>query len=369
MPPVCFLTGASGFVGANLAPLLAERWRLRCLVRKGQQLPGLHGIAHDRVEGTLEDPGALGDGVRGADIVVHLAALVSFRPEDRAAMFAINAAATERLAALARAASVRRFLHVSTISAVGYSDTPRELDETAPYNFGPLRIGYCDSKRAGEDAVRVEAARGLDAVIVDPPSMYGAGDRRKAEGSLMEALLAGRIRLAPPGGLCVANVLDVCRGCLLALDRGRRGERYILGGENLTGRDLFARIASVVGGRAPRLRPPAFAVRALAAALRAKERLFGSQPPLTSEVLALAPRFLWYSSRKARTELGYAPGPVDDGIRAAWAWMQQLARESPDAGYPRANPGQWTVGPTAAPTSGAAPARDSRKRGTKGESP
>src|SRR5262245_60096934 len=319
VPAHCFLTGASGFVGANLAPMLARGFRLRCLVRPGQELPELAGVPHDRVEGTLADENALAGGLRGADVAVHLAALVSFRPEDRAAMFAVNAAATERLAALARAAGVRRLLHVSTISAVGYSDTPRPLDERAPYNFAPLRIGYCDSKRAAETAVLTEVDRGLDAVIVNPPSMYGAGDRRKGEGSLLEALLRGRIALSPPGGLCVADVRDVCAGCLLALERGRRGERYILGGENLTGRELFARIAQIVGGKAPRLSPPRWLVRAAARALRVVERVRGSRPPLTSEVLTLSARWLWYSSQKAIDELGYRPGPVDAGIRAAAA--------------------------------------------------
>jgi dihydroflavonol-4-reductase len=243
-------------------------------------------------------------------------------------MFRLHEGATAQLAAFARRAAVRRFLHMSTICAVGFRAAPDQLDESAIYNFAPLRIGYCDSKHAAERAVLAEAARGLDAVVVNPPSMYGAGDRRKADGSLMEALLRGRIKIAPPGGINVANVLDVCRGCLLALDRGRSGERYILGGENLTGRELFARIATVVGGRAPRLGTPALAVRAATVALRMKERLFGSRPPLTSEVLALAPRFLWYSSEKARRELGYQPGPVDPGIRASWEWMQQLAADS-----------------------------------------
>jgi len=254
---------------------------------------------------------------------VHLAALVSFRPEDRAAMFAVNAAATERLAALARAAGVRRLLHMSTISAVGYSDSPRQLDERAPFNFGPLRIGYCDSKRTAETAVLAEVARGLDAVIVNPPSMYGAGDRRKGEGSLLTALLRGRIGLSPPGGLCVADVADVCAGCLLALAHGRRGERYILGGENLTGRELFARIARIVGGTAPRRCPPRWLVRAAARALRLVERVRGSRPPLTGEVLTLSARYLWYSSQKASDELGYRPGPVDAGIRAAAAALDR----------------------------------------------
>ncbi|MEQ1631534.1 MAG: NAD-dependent dehydratase, partial [Planctomycetota bacterium] len=144
-----------------------------------------------------------------------------------------------------------------------------------------------------------------------------------AEGSLMEALLRGTIKIAPPGGLNVANVLDVCRGSLLALERGRRGERYILGGENVTGRELFARIARIGGGRAPRFSPPRFVLRSLARALRVYESIAGSRPPLTSDVLAMAPRFLWYSSRKAIAELGYTPGSVDVGIEAAIRELRQ----------------------------------------------
>lgn len=316
-PGACFLTGATGFVGANLAPLLAQRHRLRCLVRPGQQVPALEGIPHERLEGTLEDAAALERGIGGAELVVHLAAIVSFRPEDRAAMQRVNVEATARIAALARKAKVRRMLHMSTISAVACSEEPRELDETAAYNFAPMRIGYCDTKRAAEDAVRAEVARGLDAVIVNPPSMYGAGDRRKSDGSLIEALLQGRVPFAPPGGINVANVLDVCHGTIAAIDHGRCGERYILGGENLTGRQLFARIAQVVGSSPPTRVPPTWLVRMLAGALGAKEALFGSRPPITAQILRLAPKWFWYSSRKAIDELGYRPGPVDPGIRAA----------------------------------------------------
>jgi dihydroflavonol-4-reductase len=315
---ICFLTGASGFVGRHLAPRLAERHRLRVLARPGQELPQLTGIEHDRVDGHLGDAAAMQRGVQGADVVVHLAALVSFRSEDCAALFAINADATAQLAAAARVAGVRRFLHCSTISAVACCDRPVVLDETATYNFGPLRIGYCDSKFAAEQHVLAEVARGLDAVIVNPPSMYGAGDRRKGDGSLLTAVLRGELRWLPPGGINIANVIDVCDGMLAALERGRRGERYLLGGENLTGGQLLQRVARIVGVPAPTRTMPASIVRLAAAALAVKERLLGSRPPLTSEILRLAPRFLWYSSQKAERELGWRAGPVDAGIQAAF---------------------------------------------------
>lgn len=322
MTPLCFVTGASGFVGRHLVPRLAAGWRLRLLLRLGQAVPQFAQLAAERVDGTLADDRALAAGVRGADAVVHLAALVSFRPEDRAAMFASNADATARLAAAARGAGVRRFVHVSTISAVACSTRPEVLDETAAYNFGPLRLGYCDSKHAAEVAVLAEVARGLPAVIVNPPSMYGAGDRRKGDDSLLTAVLRGRVRWNPPGGLNVANVEDVCAGIVAALERGRVGERYVLGGENLTGAGLMARIAAVVGAPAPRRTLPAAAVRAAAFALRAVEAVRGSRPPLTSEILRLAARYQWFCSDKAARELGWRAGPVDAGIAAAWRELQ-----------------------------------------------
>ncbi len=318
MAAICFLTGASGFVGRHLVPLLAPEFRLRVLVRPGQELPALAGIEHERVEGRLDDAAAIAQGVAGADVVVHLAALVSFRREDRGAMFAVNARCSAQLAAAARGAGVRRFLHVSTISAVAYRDRPEAVDESAPFNFGPLRIGYSDSKFVGELSVLDECKRGLDAVIVNPPSMYGADDRRKGDGSLLSAVLAGKLRFAPPGGLNVANVEDVCAGIVKALHRGRTGERYILGGENLTGMALLQRIAGIVGGRAPRHTLPGWLLGLAASVLWRKERWFGSKPPLTAQVVDLSRRFLWFSSAKAERELGWRAGSVDKGIDAAW---------------------------------------------------
>ncbi|MEC8252696.1 MAG: NAD-dependent epimerase/dehydratase family protein [Planctomycetota bacterium] len=325
MLPTCLLTGASSFVARALVPRLAQTHRLRLLVRPGQRLAHFASIPHERVEGRLEDEAALAAGLRGVDVVVHLAAIVSFCHEDRQRMFAVNEEGTQRLLQLSLAAGVRRALHVSTISAVGYTDAPRELDERAPYNFGPLRIGYSDSKRAAEERALEACRDGLEVVIVNPPSMYGAGDRRKGDASLLGAVMEGRVRVAPPGGTNVVNVADVCEGMLAALARGRAGERYILGGENLTGLELIQRIAQVVGGRAPQRAAPRALVRAGALALRVKERCLGSRPPVTSQILQRAARYMWYSSEKAARELGWRAGPVDPGIAAAWAQIQSAS--------------------------------------------
>ncbi|MBL8753394.1 MAG: NAD-dependent epimerase/dehydratase family protein [Planctomycetes bacterium] len=316
VPPICFVTGASGFVGRHLVPRLARTFRLRLLLKPGQTIADA--ADHERIDGHLFDLDALARGCAGAELVVHLAALVSFRREDRAAMFAVNAQATADLAAAASAAGVQRFLHCSTISAVAYRDTPTPVAEDAPFNFGPLRIGYCDSKFAAERAVLDQCRQGLDAVIVNPPSMYGAGDRRKGDGSLLGAVFAGKVRWAPPGGMNVANVADVCDGMLAAIARGRRGQRYLLVGENLTGSELLQRIAAIVGGHAPRRIVPRPVLALATHLVRAKERLFGSKAPLTSEVMALAGKFLFFDGGKAERELGWRAGRVDPGIAAAW---------------------------------------------------
>ena len=326
MLPLCFVTGASSFVARALVPRLSRTHRLRLLVRPGQRLEQFAAIAHERVEGRLDDEAALAEGLRGVDRVVHLAAIVSFTDEDRQKMFAVNADGTERLLQLARAADVRRFLHVSTICTVGHSGDARQLDEDTTYNFGPLRIGYCDSKFTAEQHALRACREGLDVVVVNPPSMYGAGDRRKGDGSLLGAVMEGRVRFAPPGGTNVANVDDVCDGMLAALERGRCGERYILGGENLTGIELIARIAKVVGSQTPRRAIPRALVIASAHALRLKERLFGSKPPVTSQVMRLAARYMWYSSAKADRELDWRAGSVDAGIASAWTQIQSDSR-------------------------------------------
>ena len=325
MPTRVFLTGATGFVGTNLCPMLLDRgYELRCLIRPGKKAPELNRPGVEKVEGTIEDTGILREAMRGIDQVIHLAAVVSFRKQDRARSFEINVGGTERMTKLAREAGVTRFLHTSSIAAVGYSSKPIELDETTPFNLGPLRIGYCDSKQAAELVVLEEVKRGLDAVIVNPASMFGPGDRRKAKGSLLEKAAYGRVKFCLPGGSAFADVRDVAAGCIAALERGRTGERYILGGQNVTNRQLIQKIYSVLGRTPPRFTMPAFLLKGLAIGATVWEKFRPLAPPLTAEILRLAPRYTWFTSRKAEEELGYAAYPIEMGIKAAYDWMLDL---------------------------------------------
>jgi dihydroflavonol-4-reductase len=323
MPDV-FVTGATGFVGANLVPLLhSAGHRVRCLVRPGSDVRNLKGVPFERVTGSLQDKDLLKDALRNVDIVVHLAALVSFRKPDTAHMWNVNVLGTEQLARLAREAGVGRFLHMSSVAAVGATTRPQVLNENSPYQIQRYRLPYCDTKRQAEEIVLNQVARGLDAVIVNPVSMFGPGDRRKAQNSLLDAAAADRIPFSPPGGVGVADVRDVARGVMAALERGRTGERYILGGQNLRGHELIAEVMAVAGRRPPRFTLNRHIVAAAAAAARLIEAFVPLSPPMTAQMLRMCPLFFWFSSAKAEEELGYQAGPVRNAIREAYRWMEE----------------------------------------------
>ncbi len=319
------VTGATGFVGSILCRRLVDfGMDLRCLIRPGNEATNLVGVEHERIEGSLDDEHSLREAMEGVDAVYHLAALVSFRRKDAEAMQRINVEGTARIARLAREVGVGRLLYMSSIAAVGHSRDKHPIDEDAPYNFGPWKIPYCDTKLGGERAVMSEVEQGLDAVIVNPSSMFGPGDRRKAEGSLLQALAYDKIPFCPAGGLNVADVRDVVSGTIAAMERGRTGERYILGGENLTGPQLFAKIAQVLGKKPPRHTLPRWLMRAFAQGISLVDAIRPLEPPMTGALARMAPLWMWYSSEKASRELGYATYPIEMALKETFDWMFDL---------------------------------------------
>ena len=306
-----YVSGASGFVGRHVAAALAERGAT---------------VRTERAE--LLDPAALERAVRGCEAVVHVAALYSYDAEAER-LEAVNVRGTRNVLAAAARAGVRRFVHTSTAGTCGPVPGRSATEEDAPPPW-ELTVPYKRTKLAAERLVLEAAREGLEAVVVNPTTPVGEGDRRPTPtGRMVAGVARGRIRAYLAGtGLNVVDVRDVATGHALALERGRRGERYLLGGENLPLRELFARIAVLAGRTPPRLRVPYLAARAAAALGFVNEH----------EVrLARLPMF--FDSSKARRELGYAPGPVEPALERAVADLYRSnARETRRAARARQEP-------------------------------
>jgi dihydroflavonol-4-reductase len=317
------VTGATGFVGSRVARLLREAGHeVRTTGRPGDPTDGLDGLGCAHLACDLLDAEATRAAVRGVEAVFHVAAMVTFDPALYERQMRVNVEGTRLLLDAARAEGVRRVVYTSTVSTLGIPAAGTRGDESTPFDWGRWHLGYMDSKKAAEDVVLAAAAGGLDAVCVLPGTMFGPGDRFFSAGTFVREGARGRLVLAPPGGTTVVHVDDVARGHLLALERGRRGARYVLGGEAVSYRALFTWIAEEVGRPPPRATLPALALRLGG---RAGDLLRGLGLPLPfSEGLAVAGSVeLYYSSALAERELEYAYRPAREGIRDAVAWYRE----------------------------------------------
>ena len=247
--------------------------------------------------------------------VVHCGALISYKTADRALQESTNVEGTRCVLAAARECDVARVLHVSSVVAVGHGRDPRILDETIEWNNGPLGCDYATTKRRAEE-LAVDAARNLDVVIVNPGAIFGAWAGKSNTAKFLRLAAAGKGPLvAPPGSIGVLGIDDAADGCLLGLDRGRRGERYVLVESWMTSRALFGLVATVVGGRQPWFTFPRVLWPLVVPAARLVDlvRPLDMTPPQALAMLGVELRF---DGRKARAELGWRPAPFESVLRA-----------------------------------------------------
>lgn len=318
--PTAFVTGASGFVGANLARALLDRgWRVRALVRG--DAPSLDGLAVERVHGDLFAP-VLTDAMRGCDALFHVAATYSLWHRDRDAVMRSNVDGTRSVLAAARAAGVPRTVHTSSVAAIGARDDGVPADET--YQSPPARLigAYKRSKYLAELEVRRAVETGQDVVMVNPTTPLGPWDAKPTPtGEIVVRFLTGRMPAYVDTGLNVVDVRDVAAGHVLAYERGVTGERYILGSENLTLRALLDRLASITGRPAPRLRLPRVIPLAYAALSEYVLARAGVQPDVPLDSVRMAKQRMFYTAAKAVRELGFPQSPVDDALADAVTWF------------------------------------------------
>jgi dihydroflavonol-4-reductase len=325
-----FVTGASGFVGANLVRALLERgWQVRALVRGAA--PSLDGLAVEHVHGDLFAPG-LSDAMRGSDAVFHLAATYSLWHRDRASMLHANVAGTRSVLAAARAAGVPRTIHTSSVAAIGVRAGGIAADETHQSPYGALVGAYKRSKFLAEAEARSAVAAGQDVVIVSPSTPVGPWDAKPTPtGEIVLRFLRGRMPAYVDTGLNLVDVRDVAAGHLAAYERGVAGERYILGNENLTLREVLERLALIAGRPAPRLRLPRIVPLAYAALGEFVLARAGIAPDVSFESVRMAKQRMFYDSTKAVRELGLPQSSVTTALADAVRWFTEhgyLARDA-----------------------------------------
>ena len=320
------ITGATGLLGSNLAiALLASGHSVRCTYR-GESPPGhLREFAIDWVRADLDDPESLQKAFAGCDVVFHCAALISFLRQPTPASIKTNVEGTRNVIAAVRHCGVKRLVHCSSVVTCAISTDGQPVDETRPWNFADFGVdeAYSITKRQAEELVVAEVGRGLDAVIVNPCYMFGPYDPKPSSGRLIMEIIHGKVPGSPTGMNNFVDVRDVARGMIAAWQKGKTGERYILGNENLSYRDAFHLIARVAGVKPPRFTLPQPLAMSVGWLGDLAQRITGREAVINTVTVRYS--FLSgyiYSWEKARRELGYSPGPIEPAIRDAIAWFR-----------------------------------------------
>lgn len=319
------VTGATGFVGSAVAWALAARGHaLRLLVRATSDKRNIADLREAEVViGDLTDPASLARAAEGCRFVFHVAADYRIWVPNPEAMLRANVAGTEAMLRAAHAAGAERIVYCSSVAALGLHPDGQPADETTPVDPDTIVGVYKKSKYQAEQAALALAAGGVPVVIVNPAAPVGPRDIRPTPtGRMILDAAAGRMPAYIDTGLNVVHVDDVAAGHILALEHGRVGEKYILGGENLALRDLLGLVAEVSGRRKPVIRLTQEMVWPVAMAMESLARVIPFEPPVTRDHLRMARKMMFYSSAKATRELGYKPRPAAEAVRDAVAWFR-----------------------------------------------
>jgi dihydroflavonol-4-reductase len=318
------VTGGTGFIGANVVRSLLERGEdVRALVRPGSSLANLDGLPIEKASGDLRDADSVRRAVAGCARVYHVAADYRLWARDPRELYRSNVAGTVHVMEACLAEGVERVVYTSTVGTIGLSALPAACDETTPLAPGQLTSHYKRSKLAAERAVLAFVERGLPAVIVNPSAPVGPWDVKPTPtGRIIVDFALGRLPAFVDTGLNVIHVRDVAEGHLLAADRGRVGERYILGNRNMTLAEILSDLADLTGRPPPRLRLPyAVAWAAGAVSTKISDWITHRPPAIALDAVRMARRRMFFDSSKAVRELGLPQTPVGVAFEDAWRWF------------------------------------------------
>jgi dihydroflavonol-4-reductase len=319
------VTGATGFVGAAVArALLREGWQVRALTRNGSDLTNLRSLPVEVATGDLKDRASLDRAIADCQGLFHVAAdyrLGAPKPDE---LYRNNVDGTRNILAAAREAGVRRSVYTSSVATIGIPPDGAPGDEATPVALEAMIGHYKRSKFLAEQAAMAEAHAGLSVIIVNPSTPVGPGDAKPTPtGQVVLDAALGRMPAYVDTGLNIVHVDDVAHGHLLAFHRGVSGERYILGGEDMSLRQILEEIARIVGRKPPRIRLPYAAVLPIAYLAEGFARVSGKSGRITLEGVRMSRKRMFFSSAKAVRELGYAWRPPLDAFADAVSWFRQ----------------------------------------------
>ena len=319
------VSGATGFVGAAVArALLREGWTVRVLVRDGSDRSNLKELALEFAIGDLTDLKSLTRAIQDCGALFHVAADYRLGARDPSLLYLTNVEGTRNILQAARQAGVEKIVYTSSVATMGIPPDGSPGDEQTPVGLAAMIGHYKRSKFLAEQAVLEAARAGLSVVIVNPSTPVGPGDVKPTPtGQLVLDAASGRMPAYVDTGLNIVHVDDVAAGHLLAYHRGRAGERYILGGEDLTLKEILAHIARLTGRKPPSVRLPYAAVLPIAYLAEAWAKISGRSGRVTLEGVRMSRKRMFFSSAKAMRELGYSFRPPAQAFDDAVRWFRE----------------------------------------------
>jgi dihydroflavonol-4-reductase len=318
------VTGATGFVGAAVArALLGGQWQVRVLVRRGSDRRNLQGLDAEVFEGDLTDSSSLERATQGCDGLFHVAADYRLGARDSKELYRVNVEGTRNVLNAAQRSGVRRIVYTSSVATIGIPADGTPGDEQSATSLANMIGHYKRSKYLAEEVVREAAQGGIAVVIVSPSTPVGPGDLKPTPtGQLVLDAAAGRMPAYVDTGLNIVHVDDVAAGHLLAYERGKAGERYILGGQDMSLREILQMIARLEGRSPPRVRLPYAVVLPIAYVAEGFARLSGRSGRITLEGVRMSRKKMFFSSAKAARELGYRSRPPRQAFEDAIRWYR-----------------------------------------------